>query len=86
MDTKTSGPAGDCEAALAPSTANDNDELALLRGDCDSVGLGKLAEADAYLQILIDQVNALEIRLDGLEDDAQKQKHEQLRVQAKVRS
>ncbi|XP_071800418.1 oxysterol-binding protein-related protein 9-like isoform X2 [Asterias amurensis] len=43
----------------------------------------KLAEADAYLQILIDQVNALEIRLDGLEDDAQKQKHEQLRVQAK---
>ena len=45
----------------------------------------KLAEADAYLQILIDQVNALEARLDGVEgEEAEKRRHEQLRVQAKV--
>ncbi|XP_038068641.1 oxysterol-binding protein-related protein 9-like isoform X2 [Patiria miniata] len=44
----------------------------------------KLAESDAYLQILIDQVCAFEARIEKLEDEAEKQKYEQLRAQAKA--
>ena len=44
----------------------------------------KLAEADAYLQILIEQVGSLETRIDKFDDETQHQKHEALRDSAKV--
>ncbi|XP_022089201.1 oxysterol-binding protein-related protein 9-like isoform X2 [Acanthaster planci] len=44
----------------------------------------KLAESDAYLQILIDQVTAFEERIEKLDDEAERQKYEQLRTQAKA--
>ncbi|PNF20427.1 Oxysterol-binding protein-related protein 9 [Cryptotermes secundus] len=42
----------------------------------------KLVEADAYLQILIDQIKALEVRMDGMSDLAEKARCEVVRNHA----
>ena len=46
----------------------------------------KLAEADAYLQILIEQVSTLESRIDKFDDETQHERHEAVRDSAKVRT